>query len=288
MHYGLIGTGLMGEPMAHQLLAADLPLIIYNRTPDKTAALAEAGAEVAATPDQVLQTADCIILMVTNTEAIRATMLTKSARSHLSSKTLIQMSTIGPQESRDLCGEVIVAGGEYLECPVLGSIPEARSGSLILMVGSTVEQFQQWHPLLQRFGPEPRHIGPVGSAMALKLALNQLIGALTSAFALSLGFAQQQGVEVDQMMEILRGSALYAATFDKKLERMVNRRFDHPNFPSKHLAKDLRLFLKEAEVLGMGTDSLAGVEQILARTMAQGLSDQDYSALYEIINPSGS
>lgn len=285
MHYGLIGTGLMGAPMAQQLLAAELPLIVYNRTVEKTISLAEAGATVADTPEQLLQTADCIMMMVTHAEAIRETVLAEATRPLLAGKTLIQMSTIGPQESRDLCGEVIQAGGEYFECPVLGSIPEAQSGALILMVGATSEQFQRWLPLLQRFGPEPRLIGSVGSAMALKLAMNQLIGSLTSAFALSLGFAQRQGVEIETLMQILRQSALYAPTFDKKLDRMVNRRFDRPNFPSKHLAKDMRLFRQEAEALGMSVENLAGVEQILERAMAQGLSDQDYSALYEIINP---
>lgn len=288
MHYGLIGTGLMGEPMAQQLLAVDLPLIIYNRTPEKTRSLAESGAAVADTPEQLLKTAGCIILMVTNAQAIRETVLSSSTRPLLSGKTLIQMSTIGPQESRDLCSEVIAAGGEYLECPVLGSIPEAKSGKLILMVGASPEQFQQWLPLFQQFGPEPRHIGSVGTAMALKLALNQLIGSLTTAFALSLGFAQRQGVEIETLMQILRQSALYAPTFDKKLDRMANRRFDNPNFPSKHLAKDMGLFRKEAQALGMSVDSLVAVEQILERAIAQGLSDQDYSALYEIVNPQGS
>jgi 3-hydroxyisobutyrate dehydrogenase len=195
------------------------------------------------------------------------------------------MSTIGPSESRQLSHEIQALGGDYLEAPVLGSIPEAKAGKLLVMVGAEPEQFQRWSLLLQSFGDAPLLIGAVGTAAALKLSLNQLIGSLTTAFALSLGFVQQQGVPVETFMQILRQSALYAPTFDKKLDRMLDQNYANPNFPSKHLLKDTKLFLNEATAARLQVDSLAGVRQILEMACSLGLADADYSALFAAIQP---
>lgn len=285
MNYGLMGTGLMGLPLAERLLAAEFPLIIYNRTPEKAAVLVDVGATLVAQPKDLLLSAHCIILMLTDGAAIRETLLTPENLPLLKDRTVIQMGTIAPQESKDLQKTIVTAGGAYLECPVLGSIPEAQTGGLLLMVGSTPKQFTTWTPLLSNFGPNPRYIGEVGTAMALKLALNQLIAGLTSTFALSLGFVQQQGVEVPQFMEILRASALYAPTFDKKLQRMVDRNFANPNFPVKHLAKDVDLFLQESQSIRLHTNTLETIAEILKETIATGLSNSDYSALFNTIAP---
>ena len=117
--------------------------------------------------------------------------------------------------------------------------------------------------------------------MALKLALNQLIAGLTNSFALSLAFAQQQNVPLDAFMGILRKSALYAPTFDKKLDRMLDGNFANPNFPVKHLLKDVRLFLKEAGALDTG--ALAGSEKTLEGAIWMGLAEMDYSALFAAV-----
>jgi len=285
LNYGLMGTGLMGLPLAERLLAVELPLTIYNRTPEKAAVLVDVGATLAAQPRDLLLSADCILLMLTDGAAMRELLFTEETLPLLKDRTLIQMGTIAPQESRDFQETIAAAGGTYLECPVLGSIPEAQSGQLLLMVGSTPDQFSTWTPLLSHFGPNPRYIGPVGTAMALKLALNQLIAGLTSSFALSLGFVQQQGVEIRQFMEILRESALYAPTFDKKLQRMLDRNFANPNFPVKHLAKDVGLFLQESQTLPLNAATLATIAEILQETIAAGLADSDYSALFETMVP---
>ena len=285
MHYGLIGTGLMGFPMATQLLNAGLTLTVFNRSCEKATPLATQGATVAASPEEVLTTADCIVLMLTNAAAIRDTVLSEAARSHLDNRTIIQMGTIAPSESRELAAVIQAAGGAYIEAPVLGSIPQVKDGSLIVMVGATEQQFTDWRSLLQIFGPEPTLVGPVGTAMALKLAMNQLIAGLTNAFALSLGFVQRQGVDIDTFMRVVRDSAFYAPTFDKKLTRMLDRNYENPNFPSKHLAKDIDLFLQEANACELMTDSLSGVQSAVERALSLGLADADYSALYSAVNP---
>lgn len=285
MKVALFGTGLMGIPMAQRLLSANVPLVVYNRTPAKAAPLKSAGAEIAKSVTDALSSSGCVITMLTNAQAVRDTLLSETGRSHLAGRTIIQMGTIAPAESKALHQEVVALNADYLEAPVLGSIPQAAAGELIVMVGASPEQFQQWRLLLKSFGPEPRLIGPVGQAASLKLAMNQLIASLTATFALSLGFVQRQGVDVEQFMQVLRQSALYAPTFDKKLSNMQSRDFAHANFPAKHLLKDVDLFLKAAAAVGLDTSSLNGVKHLLDQASAQGLADADYSALFAAVSP---
>lgn len=283
MRVGLMGTGLMGEPMAQRLLAAGLPLTVYNRTMDKTQALQQAGAAIAPSPTALMASVDCILLMLTDASAIEQVLLADPAP--LLGKMVIQMGTIAPQESQAIAQRVQQAGGSYWEAPVLGSIPQAQAGRLIIMVSGPETGVDRLLPLLQHLGPDPIYVGEVGTAAALKLAMNQLIGSLTAAFALSLGLVQRYGVPVDTFMGVVRQSALYAPTFDKKLDRMVHRTFDQPNFPTRHLLKDMRLTIAAAESVGQDVAALTGVAQILERAMAQNLADLDYSALFQVINP---
>jgi 3-hydroxyisobutyrate dehydrogenase len=282
---GFIGTGLLGFPMAERLCAAGVAPIVYNRTRARAEPLQSQGATIAAHPAEVVQAAEVIILMLTDAPAIREVVLSDAVRPHLAQRTIIQMGTISPEESVQIGSAVQAAGGDYLEAPVLGSIPQAQAGSLVVMVGGTDAQVVRWRELLTTFGPEPRHIGPLGKAAALKLALNQLIGSLTGAFALSLGLVQRHGLEVETFMSILRNSPLYAPTFDKKLPRMLERNFADPNFPAQHLLKDMRLVEREASALGLTTTQLAGLCRILELAAAGELATQDYSALFSVVVP---
>lgn len=284
MQVAVLGTGLMGLAMAQKLLADKVSVVAYNRTPEKMEPLRIAGAVLANSPEEALAQCDCAIAMLSNAKAIREVLLSERSRPHLQGRTIIQMGTIAPSESRGFASQIAQFEGEYFEAPVLGSIPQVKSGNLQVMVGGTPGQCTQWSEFLKHFG-EPRRIGEVGEAAALKLALNQLIASLTTAFSLSLGFVQRQGVDVDTFMEILRDSALYAPTFDKKLSRMSDRNFDNPNFPTKHLLKDTDLFLAEARAIGLEVGSLEGVREIINMAIDRALSDADYSALFNAVNP---
>jgi 3-hydroxyisobutyrate dehydrogenase len=284
MKVAFLGTGLMGVPMAQRLLAANIPLIAYNRTPEKLEPLKAAGAKTAAQPYQAIREADCIILMLTNAIAIYHVLLSDGASSNLAGRTVIQMGTITPTESKEIRNAVITAGGEYMEAPVLGSIPEAQAGKLTVMVGAYNDQYQRYLNLLKNFGSNPIFVGSVGSAAALKLALNQLIASLTTAFGLSLAFVQRQGIDVELFMQILRESHLYAPTFDKKLQRMLDGNYCNPNFPTKHLMKDTDLFITEAKSLGLNVSSIEGVQEILEAAIKMSLSNADYSSLFSAIN----
>ena len=285
MKIGFLGTGLMGQPMALRLLEANYSLIAYNRTQSKLQPLKEAGGTVANSAAEVIQQADCIILMLTDAAAIRASILSESAKSYLKRRTIIQMATIAPAESQSIRDEVVAAGGIYLEAPVLGSIPQVKAGELLVMVGSTQDQFDQYKELLKCYSPEPMYIGEVGTAAAMKLALNQLIPSLISTFSLSLSLVQHLGVDEEKFMSVLRQSAIYAPTFDKKLSRMRDRDFTNPNFPTKHLLKDTNLIIHQAAELGLNTSHLEGVKKIIETALTMGLDDLDYSSIYSAINP---
>ncbi|MBV8883749.1 MAG: NAD(P)-dependent oxidoreductase [Chroococcidiopsidaceae cyanobacterium CP_BM_RX_35] len=285
MKVGFIGTGLMGLAMVQRLLETKVDIVAYNRTQAKLEPLRDAGAAIAAQPCEVISACNCVILMLTDTTAIRSLLLCDSSRQHLIGRTVIQMGTIAPTDSRAIRDEVVAAGGDYLEAPVLGSIPEAKAGKLIIMVGGSLEQFQHWSNLLQCLGSEPLLIGSVGTAATVKLTLNQLIASLTASFGLSLSFVQHQGIDPDLFMQILRGSALYAPTFDKKLQRMLERNYANPNFPTKHLVKDTDLFIAEAQSADLNVSGIEGVRRILKMALDMGLGDVDYSALYSAIAP---
>jgi 3-hydroxyisobutyrate dehydrogenase len=238
---------------------------------------------VAATVHEAVDRAECIILMLADIKAIEDVLFGEN-NIDLDEKTIIQMGTISPLESIALAQQVIICRGEYLECPVLGSRVESSEGNLILRVGSTKKQFEDCLGLLKVFGPQPRYIGEVGKAAALKLAVNQLIASHAVGFSLSLGIIQKNDVSIDMFMDILRNSTLCAKMFDKKLPNWIGRNYDHPNFPVKHLLKDVDLILKESKEHGLSTEVIEGIQAVLIKTMDRGLGDKDYSALYNIIN----
>ena len=287
MKVAFLGTGLMGLPMAQRLLAADIELIAYNRTPEKLEPLRTAGAQIVTKPREAIRAADCIVLMLSNAAAIYHVLLTDTSWHTLSGRSIIQMGTINPLESQEIRDTVVAAGGEYIEAPVLGSIPEAKTGKLIVMVGGEEEQYQRHLKLLQHCGENPVYIGAVGSASNLTLALNQLIASLTTSFALSLAYIQLQGIDVDLFMQVLRESKLYAPTFDQNLRRMLDGNYNNANLPTKQLIKEIDLFISEAKSLGLNLNSIEGVRQILHATMKMSYPEDDYSSVFPAIREWG-
>ncbi|MGD9900569.1 MAG: NAD(P)-dependent oxidoreductase [Calditrichaceae bacterium] len=285
MKFAMVGTGLMGYPMAQRLLSSGYELTVFNRTAEKSASLQKQGARIANDPMEVVLNSDVIILMLADFNAVNETMLSANIQSLLAGKTIIQMGTIAPDESQLLLERFSNHGAEYLEAPVLGSIQQVKAGELFILAGATEKQFEEYESLFKIFGSTVYHIGEVGKASALKLALNQLIASLTASFSLSLGLVQNSGVDPDLFMRVLRKSVLYAPTFDKKLDNMKNRNFDPPNFPVKHLLKDIELILKSSVKAGLNTAHLNGVREILVKTVEAGMEEKDYSALYNAVNP---
>ena len=285
MTIALLGTGLLGRAIAERLQSVGHIVTVYNRTATKALPLQASGITVVMRAEQAIAQADCVVLMLADAAAIRAVLLTQASLAVLLGKTVIQMGTIAQEENLALPAEIERVGGSYCEAPVLGSLAEAQAGTLFVMVGGTEGQFVQWGPLFRSLSREPRLVGPVGKAASLKLALNQLIAAEISAFALSLGLVQRAGVPVDTFMAILRESALFAPVFEKKLPRLLTRDYHHPNFSTRHLLKDVELFLKEASGYALTASSLEGIRPVLEQTIAEGLGEADYSAIFEVVNP---
>jgi 3-hydroxyisobutyrate dehydrogenase len=285
MKIAVLGLGLMGSEIALRLLRQGLGVQGWNRSPGPARSLADQGLSIAATPAAAALGAEVLILALTDADAIRQTLFQGAAPPDLKGRICIQMGTIAPVESRNLAEAVARAGGSYLEAPVLGSLPEAREGRLIVMAGGDEALFQRCLPLLQVLGADPRRVGEVGQGAALKLAMNQLIAGLTATFSLSLGLVRAEGIEVETFMGLLRESALYAPTFDKKLPKYLSHDYAGANFPLKHLLKDVRLFRQVSEPLGLDNAVITTLEAACIRALGKGLGDQDYSALYEALVP---
>ena len=283
MKVSVLGAGLMGSPFCLRLLGEGHEVTVYNRSSDKLTHLISKGANITTNPFDAIANSKIIIMMLSGYSAITEVLF--STPIDMKDKLFVQMGTISPNESRELFTRISRLGAKYIEAPVLGSIPEALSGKLIVMVGGSLDDFNYVVPILDCLGEKPILIGDIGTAAALKLAMNQLIAALTTAFSLSLGFCMRNGVDTEIYMDVVRKSALYAQTYDKKLKKYLERNFDGANFSAKHLNKDVNLFLADAESLGMDCSSLQGIAKITTQAIKQGLGDKDYSAIYEIINP---
>ena len=293
MDIGIIGIGLMGQAFVERYLSQGYTVSVFNRTPDNIKDLEKSGVTVCAIAEELINLSSTIILMLSNADAINELLLSdekndkqKNAKQQsLQGKTILQMATISPQQSKKIGDAIATCGGRYLEAPVLGSLPEAKTGTLIIMAAGPKNVFEDALPTLQVLGTKPRYIGETGSAAALKLAMNQLIASLAAGFSLSLGYAIKNDVDIDLFMETVRESALYAKTYDKKLQKYLERDFGAANFSTRHLLKDIRLFIDDAKDAGLNTDALEGVERITSMAVENGMETMDYSSIYEVICP---
>ena len=281
MEITLVGSGLLGTAIGERLLARGYRLHVWNRRQERAQALVAAGAQLASSPAEAVAAGELVITVLSD-GPITAEVLLNQAGTALPGRLVLQVATIAPAESRDLAIALQQRGARYLETPVLGSRPEALAGCLQVMVGGELADLERARPVLMALGGEPRHLGPVGAALHTKLALNQLIASLTHSFSLALHVVQQAGVEVETFMAILRESALYAPTFDKKLAKELADDYSNPNFPTAHLRKDLQLFLTAAAALQLETQGLRGLAELLERATAAGLDELDYSSLHRL------
>jgi 3-hydroxyisobutyrate dehydrogenase len=285
MNIAVLGLGIMGAAIALRLKAQGLDVIGWNRSPEKARDLSAQGLETVGSVGEAIERGEILIVVLSDAPAIAETLFAPGVDDGAEGRLVLQMGTIAPAESRDLAKRVAFAGGEYLESPVLGSVPEAQNGRLILMAGGEPALFERCLPVLSALGDDPRLVGDIGQGAALKLAMNQLIAGLTASFSLSLGLVRAEGIDVSQFMGLLRGSALYAPTFDKKLDKYLAHDYGTANFPLKHLLKDVRLVRRVAEGAGMDTAMITTIEAACIRALDQGYGDQDYSALYEAMSP---
>ncbi len=275
----------MGLPIAHRLIQRGHEVTAWNRSEERLKVATEEGIEIQPDLAQAVADNELLLLTLSDAAAIEAVIFSAQVESQLKGKTVLQMGTISPDESRALAERVQAAGGDYLEAPVLGSIPEAKNGELIIMAAGSEAAYHHCLLLLRGLGKEVDLVGSVGQAAAMKLAMNQLIAALTVGFAQSLGLIRAEGVDLELFMKLLRESSLYAPTFDKKLQKYIEHDYSNANFPLKHLIKDVGLFKQVAESSGMNAQVSDAMLSVLNSGEQAGYGDEDYSALYEAINP---
>jgi 3-hydroxyisobutyrate dehydrogenase len=275
----LLGTGLLGSAIGQRLMHQGVDVAAWNRRPERCQSLLDGGAK------DITQLAGA----AHNCEAIITVLRDGPVTQHvvaklgdLKGRCVIPMGTMGVTEIRNLNQQIRSQNGQCLEAPVLGSKPQATSGTLLVMAGGNPDLFDQQRALLSLLCTNPMLVGPIGSGAATKLALNQLIASLTHAFSLSLRLVQQAGVSVETFMDILRSSSLYAPTFDKKLQRMLDGHYSNPNFSTDLLRKDLRLFIEEATAAGLQSSGLNGLHDLLQEAQGSALDQLDYCALHEL------
>ena len=275
----LLGTGLLGEAIGCRLLHRGVTLRVWNRSADKCEPLLKQGAALIENLSGAAKGCQAVITVLRD-GPVSAEVIAQLG--DLDAVCCLPMGTMGISESRQLELQVQAQQGVYLEAPVLGSKPEALKGTLLVMAGGNAEVFQQQLPLLRLLSEAPKWMGATGSAAASKLALNQLIASLTHGYSLALRLVQASGLEVESFMEVLRPSALYAPTVDKKLERMLTHDFTNPNFSTALMRKDLQLFVREAGLAGLNAEALAGLVELLTRAEGTPLDAADYSALHAL------
>lgn len=285
MHIAWLGTGLMGRPMAARLLAARHAVTAWNRTHERAALLVEQGARLAATPAEAIADGEVVFTMLRDGPATRAALLGGDPAPPLAGRTVVQMATIGSVESRALAAAVVARRGEYLEAPVLGSVPNAAAGTLLIFAGGDPALFERLRPLLAELGPAPLLVGAVGQAATLKIAFNQMIAGLAASFCFSLGLVRRAGLDVELFMSLLRQSAFHTKSFDGRLPRYLTRNYTEPNFPLELLLKDVELARTEGERLGVATTALTGLRDLVAAGVERGFGQADYGALYEVLDP---
>ena len=275
----LLGTGLLGEAIGCRLLHRGVTLRVWNRSADKCEPLLKQGAALIENLAGAAKGCQAVITVLRD-GPVSAEVIAQLG--DLDAVCCLPMGTMGISESRQLELQVQAQQGVYLEAPVLGSKPEALKGTLLVMAGGNAEVFQQQLPLLRLLSEAPKWMGATGSAAASKLALNQLIASLTHGYSLALRLVEASGLEIERFMEVLRPSALYAPTVDKKLDRMITNDFTNPNFTTALLRKDLKLFVREAALAGVNAEALMGLVQLLNRAEGTSLDAGDYSALHAL------
>jgi 2-hydroxy-3-oxopropionate reductase len=283
MKLGWIGLGIMGTPMAGHLRAAGHELFVNTRSAVPKA-LQDAGAVACASPAEVAKKADVIFTMVPDTPDVQKVLFGENgiASALAKGKTVIDMSSISPIETKEFAAKIEATGADWLDAPVSGGEVGAKAASLTIMVGGKDEVFTRIQPLLALMGKNITHVGPAGAGQITKVA-NQVIVALNiAAVAEALVFASKAGADPARVRQALMGGFASSRVLEVHGERMIKRTFN-PGFRIKLHQKDLNLALQGARALGVALPNTAMTAQLMQACAAAGLADMDHSALVQAL-----
>ena len=277
LNIGFIGLGIMGAPMAGHLLAAGHKLFVRTRSkvPDGLAA-----ASVCASAKEVAQRADIVFTMLPDTPDVEGVLFGKDGiASGLSKgKTVVDMSSISPMETKAFARKINDLGCDYLDAPVSGGEVGAKAASLTIMVGGPEATFERIKPLFELMGKNITLVGGNGDGQTTKVA-NQIIVALNiAAVGEALVFASKAGADPAKVRQALMGGFAASRILEVHGERMIKRTFA-PGFRIGLHQKDLSLALAGARALGVALPQTAGAAQLMQTCAANGMQDLDHSAL---------
>jgi 3-hydroxyisobutyrate dehydrogenase-like beta-hydroxyacid dehydrogenase len=285
---GFLGLGIMGRPMAANLVKAGFHVTVWNRTREKAESFAdEHGRDkvrAASTPSGAAAAAQVLVTMVPDAPEVDEVLFgPDGAAEGLSMVDLaIDMSTIRPSASRRI-GERLrqERGAGFLDAPVTGSRPKAEDATLTIMVGGETGDFERARPVLEALGEKVVHAGPAGHGSMVKLINNTLAAVNAEAIAEALVLAQRAGLDADALLEVVGAGSGNSAMLELKARPMLDRELD-PLFKLEHMLKDVRHFLAEAHELGVRTPLAQQAVQLYGLADAQGLGGRDFAAVIEV------
>ncbi len=277
---GFIGLGIMGQPMATNLVRAGYKVTVFNRTRSKAEPLEKAGARVAISPAEAARDADVVISIVSDSAAAEEVILGKGGALETlrAGAIVIDSSTISPIVSRRLACHTAGKGAQMLDAPVTGSKHGAEKGELTFMIGGERAVLDRAMPVLQVLGKKHIYCGQNGSGLAAKLAQNVIQAAMVEVFCEGFVLAAKAGVQPRTMFEIVQSSMARASLTDFKAPFIFKGDFT-PYFPLKLMHKDLALAMEAAYAQGVAMPTAAAVKEVYGAAKAKGKGDQDYAAV---------
>lgn len=279
---GFIGLGIMGKPMSRNLLKAGYEVVVYNRSSKAIQELVKEGAEAADSPKDVAERCELIITMLPNSPDVREVILGHNGvlEGVHPSSIVIDMSSIAPTISREIAQCLANKSVRFLDAPVSGGEPKAIEGSLSIMVGGNLADFEQCYPIFQAMGSTAVLCGDVGAGNVTKLA-NQIIVAINiAAVSEALVLVSKAGVNPETVYKAIRGGLAGSTVLDAKAPLMIERRFD-PGFRIGLHIKDLNNVLVTGHEIGSPLPLTASVMEMMQVLKAQGLEQADHGALVQ-------
>jgi 3-hydroxyisobutyrate dehydrogenase-like beta-hydroxyacid dehydrogenase len=281
---GYIGLGVMGGRMAKRLLDAGHKVTGYNRTKSKAKWLIEAGMDWADTPGAVVEAADVIFSMVTNTKAVLA--VTGGPDGVLAKlepgKIYIDMSTVSPAVSRELAAKVSDKGAHMLDAPVSGSVETLEMGKLSVMVAGEEAVFEQVKSILLDIGPKATYVGENGLAVTMKIATNLSLAVQMLAFSEGVLLAEKSGIKRETAVEVLVNSVI-ASPMVKYRGPFVLGMPDEAWFNVNMMQKDLNLAQELGQQLDVPLPTTAATNEFLTAARGMGLTGEDFAIIFKVL-----
>jgi 2-hydroxy-3-oxopropionate reductase len=279
---GFIGLGIMGKPMAKNMLKAGYSLVVYDIVKAAVDELTQAGAEQGSSPKDVAQKTDLIITMLPNSPHVKEAVLGKNgvAEGIKPGTILVDMSSIAPLASKEIAEELKKVGGILLDAPVSGGEPKAIDGTLSIMVGGPEDAFSKVESVLKVMGSSVVHIGEIGSGNMTKLA-NQIIVALNiAAMSEAMVLAAKAGVNPEKVYQAIRGGLAGSVVLDAKAPMVLNRNFK-PGFRIELHIKDLMNAMDTAHEVGAPVPLTSQILETMQALKVDGKAGLDHSGIVQ-------